>query len=146
MKGRSRRTLFLVSCVSKKRSAACAAKRLYVSPWFSKARAYVESRRLPWFILSAKHGLVRPEQRLAPYEMTLHRMKAAERRVWARRVLRRLQAHSRGCDRVVMLAGKKYREFLVPGLRKTGVRVEVPMARMSIGKQIQWLGRIPLVP
>jgi hypothetical protein len=48
----------LVTCVKSKRSRPAAAKELYISPLFQKQRAYVEQTGLPWFILSAEHGLV----------------------------------------------------------------------------------------
>jgi hypothetical protein len=82
--------MFLVSCVAAKRSAAAPARDLYISDWFQKARAYVEKQGDPWFILSAKHGLVRPDQVLQPYELTLNNMAAKERRAWAQRVLEAL--------------------------------------------------------
>jgi hypothetical protein len=47
----------------------------------------VESAGGPWFILSAKYGLVDPGQVIEPYEMTLNRMGRRERQAWAERVL-----------------------------------------------------------
>jgi hypothetical protein len=35
-------TVYLVSCVSQKRERECAARDLYVSDWFCKARRYAE--------------------------------------------------------------------------------------------------------
>src|SRR6266508_6085183 len=62
--------LYLVSCVSEKRSAPSAARDLYVSSLFRKARAFVEAQHAPWFILSAEHGLVHPDTVIAPYDRT----------------------------------------------------------------------------
>lgn len=59
-----------------------AAKDLYISDWFVKARAYVEQAGDEWFILSAEYGLVSPETVIAPYERTLNTMGIAERRAW----------------------------------------------------------------
>lgn len=59
--------LCLVSCVSKKNDYPCLARDLYVSPWFVGARRYEESLGVPWYILSAKYGLVAPDQVIAPY-------------------------------------------------------------------------------
>ena len=68
------RTIYLVSCVSRKRATPHRAKDLYISDWFLKARAYVEDTHSPWFILSAEYGLVPPDKVLAPYERTLNKM------------------------------------------------------------------------
>ncbi len=66
--------VYLVSCVSKKRSSRAPAKDLYLSDWFIKARNFVEANGGPWFILSAEHGLVAPDDLLEPYEKTLNTM------------------------------------------------------------------------
>ena len=70
---RGRRVAFVVGCprsgttlVQALESAPAKAKDLYTSDWFRKARAYVEHRGGPWFILSAEHGLVDPETVIGP--------------------------------------------------------------------------------
>jgi hypothetical protein len=60
------RTVYLVSCASKKRSIPSPARELYMSAWFTKARDYVERTGSPWFILSAEHGVVSPNRILSP--------------------------------------------------------------------------------
>jgi hypothetical protein len=131
--------LYLVSCVAAKRSAPSPAKDLYISHWFTKARTYVESTGRPWFILSAQYGLLDPDTTVAPYEKTLNTMSAAERQIWAERVLQSLDPMLPGVDRVVILAGQRYRDFLVPALLARGVQVDVPMEGLRIGEQLQWL-------
>lgn len=64
-----RRTVYLVACTKTKAAGPRAAKDLYTSPWFRKARRYVESRPGCWFILSAEHGLLDPETVIAPYRI-----------------------------------------------------------------------------
>lgn len=63
--------VFLVACVAAKLDRPAPARDLYASPWFQKARAYVERQGGAWFILSAKHGLIAPETVIAPYDETL---------------------------------------------------------------------------
>jgi len=135
----SKRTIFLVSCVSKKLPQTAAARDLYQSNWFRLARSYVESRGRPWYILSAEYGLLRPEAVVRPYEKTLNRMSVRERRAWAEAVLSDLRGLVGPGDKVVILAGKKYREFLVPRLEGLGCAVEEPLARLRIGEQKAWL-------
>lgn len=137
-------TIYLVSCVSQKATTAKPAQDLYLSNWFRKAKAYV-LRNLRaqdrWFILSAKHHLVAPERRLAPYEATLLRMKQIERKEWAKRVTVQILRKSTNRDQVVILAGKRYREFLTPNLEAEGYQIEVPMRGLGIGRQLAWLSR-----
>ena len=136
----SSRVVYLVSCVSKKRPQPAPARDLYLSPWFRKARAHVEARGGTWFILSAEHGLLLRDRVVAPYERTLNRMGVAERRAWAARVLEQLDALHLDAQRVVILAGQRYRAFLVPGLHARGLEIEVPMLGLGIGQQLAWLG------
>jgi hypothetical protein len=46
-------------------------KDLCISALFRKERAYTARAAVPWFILSAEHGLVAPDEWLAPYERYL---------------------------------------------------------------------------
>lgn len=134
------RRLYLVSCVSEKQRHPSAAKDLYVSDWFRKARRYAE-RNGEWKILSAKYGLVEPNTVLSPYEQTLNSMPIAQRRQWAETVMRELRTVVSPGDTVVFLAGQRYREFLAPALSDYGVNVEIPMEGLQIGRQLQWLSR-----
>ena len=119
------RRLFLVSCVKTKLSRPGKAKEIYVSDWFRKARAIVEREGCAWRILSAKYGLVHPDDVIEPYEKTLVAMRAAERRSWAGTVLEALEPCLAEADAVVFLAGARYREFLEPSLRSRGNAVGV---------------------
>ena len=129
--------LCLVSCVKEKRSSAAPAKDLYTSALFTKTRRLVEAMNWPWFILSAEHGLVHPEDEIAPYDTTLKSMGVDERRGWAAAVRESLEPHLAGVGAVAVFAGKPYREFLVPCLRRRGIEVHVRMRK--IGKQLKWL-------
>src|SRR5260370_40393815 len=119
--------MFLVSCVSAKRSKPLPARELYCSDWFVKARAYVETQGKDWFILSAKHGLVEPHDVIDPYNETLNEMSSGERRAWAERVAVKLRPKCRDGTEVIVLAGQAYREHLLPILQGWGCRVRVPM-------------------
>jgi hypothetical protein len=132
-------TIYLVSCVSKKRSAPAPARDLYTSDWFVKARHFVERTRSPWFILSAEHGLVSPHLIVAPYERTLNTMSAPERLAWAVRVKAQMETSLPAADRIVVLAGMRYREHLMDYLRQRARTVDVPMEGLAIGKQLRYL-------
>lgn len=129
----------LVSCVKSKRSTATRAADLYTSPLFRGLREYAERVSDEWYILSAEHGLVHPDRVLAPYERTLNSMRKAERQAWAENVRSRLlEVLPPGAD-VVILAGARYREGLIPFLELKGFPVSVPLEGLSFGRQLQWL-------
>jgi hypothetical protein len=56
----------LVACAGTKVPRQAAAKDLYASALFLKSRSYAERVGGRWFILSAKHGLLGPEELVAP--------------------------------------------------------------------------------
>ena len=133
--------VYLVSCVSKKLPHPAPARDLYTSPLFCKARSYVERTGCPWFVLSAKYGLVDPDEVIAPYDLTLNTMRVADRREWASGVLAQLAPHLKNVGAVTFLAGQRYLQFLEAPLRSRGLDVSVPMEGLKIGEQLGWLNR-----
>lgn len=129
----------LVSCVKSKRERESAARDLYTSTWFAGVRGIAERHRKGWYILSALYGLVEPRSVIAPYDFTLNRCGVAERRGWADRVFDALVRAEPDLRRVVIFAGLRYREFLVPKLAAAGITVEVPMEHLRRGEQLAWL-------
>lgn len=131
----------LISCVSRKRAFATEAWCLYDSPLFAKARQYVEKLCDRWYILSAKYGLITPHQIIEPYEETLKTKPRMAREGWAIKVWEQLRPLLTQGDHVVVLAGVRYREFLVPLIVEHGCTVDVPLEGKSIGRQLQSLSQ-----
>lgn len=129
----------LVSCVKTKANIACSAGDLYTSAWFTKAKSLIERSGLDWFILSAEHGLVDPRMVIAPYEKTLNKMGVADRKSWAARVTAQMSDLLPEAHEVVILAGDRYRENLMPYLRNRFPKVTIPMEGLTSGRQLNWL-------
>src|SRR5438045_3747628 len=102
----------LVSCSKTKQSVAAPARYLYTSELFKKASAYCEATYDRWFILSAVHGLVEPTQVVEPYDKTLKRISGKERREWASKVLKQIQAAGLQNETFYFHAGDTYRQHL----------------------------------
>lgn len=134
--------LILVGCVKSKLNSRSPAKDLYNSRLWCCRRAYADQADVPWYILSAKHGLLTPETSIAPYDSTLADLPAAQRRVWAARVVNALTAKVPGLwGKVIEIhAGKLYVDYgLEDGLREAGTIVRRPLAHVSgIGPQCRW--------
>lgn len=131
------RTIILISCSSRKTAQPAPAAELYQGTLFKASLAWAE-QQIPdaIYILSAKHHLVEPGEVLEPYDLTLNDMPTAELRQWSDTVLVQLKsATDIERDRFVILAGDKYRRFLLPHLN----RVELPLECMRIGEQVQFL-------
>ncbi|MFL1596232.1 hypothetical protein NQ854_25405 [Rhodococcus ruber] len=149
--GTGRADLLLVTCVKSKLKVPAAAKDLYVSPLFTRQRAYAESRGLPWFILSAEHGLVAPEEWLAPYERYLPDTPAAYRAAWGRWVAERLDLLAGPLPGTVVEihAGAPYVQAIAPHLTAKGAAVVTPLDGLSMGQRLGWYtahGAVPAAP
>ena len=132
--------IVLVSCVKSKLPIAAPARTLYCSDWFVKARHLVERSSAPWFILSARYGLVSPDKKIEPYELTLNKMGIHQRRAWADEVFKALEPELPQYRRVIFFAGIRYREFLAGRLLSYGLHVDIPMEGLAQGKQLSWMG------
>ena len=129
--------IILVACASKKRATRTRAAELYISTLFKYSLQY--ARKLnpdAIFILSAKHGLLTLDEEIEPYDVTLNKMRANERKAWANRVVEQLEGHADlQHDHFILLAGERYRQYLLPHLTS----YEVPLEGLRIGGQLQYL-------
>ena len=134
--------LILVGCVKKKRPNAGPAQDIYTSTLWQYRRAYAELHGCPWYILSAKHGLLAPGTWIERYDLALPDLSAFERRVWSRGVLDALAAEVPTLDgkTIEIHAGKHYVENgLEKGLREAGAVVRCPLAHVvGMGVQYAW--------
>lgn len=132
--------LLLVACVKEKLPAPAAAQDLYVSTLFRKERAYAEPTGVPWFILSAEHGLVAPAEWLSPYDRYLPDTPAACREAWAAWVVERLELLAGSLRRktIEIHAGASYVDPLRERLRAKGATVFAPLHGLSLGQRLAW--------
>lgn len=132
----------LVGCVAKKQTGGAPAKDLYRSTLWRGRRRYAEATGLPWFILSALHGLVEPDQHLAPYNVALSDLTAADRRAWGARVVVDLAERVPLSGAVLEVhAGSAYRNAIQEPLRREGAHMTVPLQGLKLGQQLAWYGK-----
>jgi hypothetical protein len=128
----------LISCTKLKHDFECKAQDMYLpSNLFSKAREYVENKGYDkWFILSAKYGLLDPNELIETYNVTLNNMKANEIKEWSVGVFDKLIQHSP--THIDFYAGEKYRKYIIPLLEMKGVDYNIPLKGLGIGQQMQY--------
>ena len=118
----------LVSCVKSKQDSPAPAGDLYTSPTRTFGTFCPPSTVCCILIRS-----------FAPYERTLNAMRKSDRLAWARRVQKQIMQVLPPDAEVIVLAGLRYREELIPFLRKRGFGVTVPLEGLGFGKQLQRL-------
>jgi hypothetical protein len=125
----------LVACSKSKANSPAPACTLYTSPLFRKAAAYCHRRYDRWFILSARHGLVAPDEVLHPCDETLVGRPRAVREAWAGCVVAQLERRGLRRARFWLHAGRAYADVLAGRLD-----CELPLAGLGIGERLAWYG------
>ena len=132
--------IVLISCTKKKLSQPEKAKNIYMpSAYFRKMRAFAEKFGDVWFILSAKHHLLNPEEIIEPYHNYLGSFNKVMLKKWADIVISELSTHVDKGDEVTLIAGKKYVEYIIIDLQHMDLKVKWPIEGMRIGEQMHWL-------
>ena len=127
----------LLACSRTKADRPSSARELYVSPLFRAAREYAENRYGPgqWLILSARYGLVDPDQVLAPYDLSLRQLTARQREAWGDRIAIELTDRFPAGTVLWFHAGALYRDAIAPVVAH---QVRFPLAGLGIGQQLAW--------
>lgn len=122
----------LIGCSATKLDRAAPARDLYTGRVFTASVAYAESRGLPWFVLSALHGVIPPDQVIEPYDVTVAGLTRGERLSWAGRIAEQLD-EIRAPGRVEVLAGAEY----VKACERYGRHrtFEAPLAGLGVGER-----------
>ncbi len=148
--------LVLISCSKTKAfkgQESLKAKDAYCSPLFNKSKEWAEGKGLNWAVISARHGVVWPNQEIEDYDLTLSELSKEQKKKWAEMVSSQLYIWSLDSSvenaeeepQVIALAGKAYTEPLKKGLKsffKEGGReitVEEPLEGLQVGQRLSKL-------
>ncbi len=132
----------LIGCVAQKLNHPAPARDLYTSALFRYRLAWAERHADRVFVLSAGYHLVELDQVLQPYDASLNTASKEERLAWAATVWGQLHQRLDVPEtRFTLLAGRNYVTHLRQWLRVNAAACETPLARMPIGRQLQWLKR-----
>lgn len=102
--------------------------RLYRSAGFERAREFAASSGDPWFVLSAKHGLLDPDDVVGPYELLMDERSGGYRAAWGEWVCAQL------ADRVQLAGvtvevhgGVDFAQPLRQPLQRRGAVLDIPL-------------------
>jgi hypothetical protein len=153
------KTIALVGCGKEKRRTECAAKDLYTGSLFRTAREWAETFADAWWIASAKHLILHPNDVIEPYDSALSDLKADDRRWRTCQIQSHFRARWIDCcrfgkndrgfqvavekPRVVLLASREYLfGFLEQRERALcSMDFEMPLDGLGIGQRIAYLKR-----
>jgi hypothetical protein len=137
--------VILIGCVRTKKAVASAASELFASPLFEGRRWYAVSSGRPWYILSAKFGLLAAGDVIGPYDVYLAAQSPGYRKAWGEFVTAQLERHEHALSgrRIEVHAGAAYVDPLRGPLAVRGAVLAVPLAHLRQGEQLAWYGRHP---
>jgi hypothetical protein len=133
------RAHILISCSKTKGDYRGPAKDLYRSPLFSKSRKLAEMQGFSYSILSAKHGLVAPDEMIDPYDQTLKGAPKSYRVEWGRQVADSIKNTLSHRDMLIFLAGNDYFDPLKEFLDASQWRICLPLQHFSLGTRLSVL-------
>jgi hypothetical protein len=143
----------LVGCGKTKVAHPAPACQLYVGNLFTATRRYVEAQRLggcfdAWYILSARYGLVHPDQVIEPYEATMDGKTVDQLAAWVNKVDGAFRCGSPGYGKwtmkggrlaVYILAGAAYADPLADAWHGLSWKIDTPLAGLQMGQRLAWL-------
>jgi hypothetical protein len=138
---KAHRKVAFIACSATKLDSPALAREMYQGSLFKKSKEFIQSSVDDWFILSAKYGLLSPDQQIEPYEQTLNNMSKSEREAWGKAVLKQLEGRLKKGDQLYFLCGERYYEEISSALSDMGYEIKFPLRGLGgIGYQLQWLG------
>jgi hypothetical protein len=108
--------------------APTAAAALFLSAGFARAKELAAASGVPWFVLSAKHGLLDPDDVVGPYDLQLGERSPAYRSVWGEWVVGQLAERVALEGAVVEVhGGVDFAQPLRHPLGRRGARLEMAL-------------------
>jgi len=98
-----------------------------------------ESWGVPFSILSAKHGLLHPDETIDPYDVALKGQPKSFKSEWARRVAAQLCLTFDSKKQFIVLAGDDYYLPLAHAMHDSDPRFLLPMVGLSLGHRLTFL-------
>jgi hypothetical protein len=111
---RDENVLIITSCTKNKLDIpddeSVAAKDLYLGTMFGKVKKYSAAMKYEYMIISAKYGLLSPDEKIKTYNKVLSKKSDAD--AIRDQVEERLTPILGNYDKILVIAGKNYREVL----------------------------------
>jgi len=130
----------LVAAAQRRRVGVRQAREQFASsPTFRRARDYCEREYGEWYILSASHLLLPPQQVIGPDDQRLSAFTVDERLAWAAQVAERLrQRRDRTAEPLtfILFASHNYAKLLMRAASE--LSIELPLQGLAPRDRLRW--------
>ena len=133
------KTIVLISCSSEKESTATTAEQLYTSSLFKKSLACAKKLNPDAiYILSDKYYLLKLEDKVEYYDISIKDMSSQEKKAWGEEVIAKLkQVADLKNDKFIILAGENYLKQILPHI--SSENIELPLKGQKRGVRLRTL-------
>lgn len=122
---------YIVACGEKKLPYPTKAKNLYQGSYFTACFNYAKEMSDSIYIISAKHGLIKPDEVISPYNLRIN----DEEAITAQEVKEQAQQLKILDSEIVVLGGNEYVKFI----KKIWPNAK-QVLKGGLLRQIKWLG------
>jgi hypothetical protein len=131
----------LISCSKSKGGHRDIARNMYVSPLYRKSVMVAEGWGLSFSILSAKYGLLEPDETIEPYDLTLKGASKQFKSEWAIKVDEQIRTSIDRKRHLILLAGDDYYAPLIEAGKDRPLGFLAPMHGLSLGNRLVFLNQ-----
>jgi hypothetical protein len=131
----------LISCSKSKGGHRDLARNMYVSSLYRKSVMVAEGWGLSFSILSAKHGLLDPDETIEPYDLTLKGASKQFKLEWAHKVDEQIRGSRIRNKYLIVLAGDDYYAPLTEAGTRDPLKFFAPMRGLSLGNRLVFLNQ-----
>lgn len=133
----------LIGCGSRKAMRVTPAGEIYIGGLFAARRQYAEASGLPWFIVSAKYGILDPSTLVKPYDLKISDLSQVDRAAWKLGTVMQLLDRVGDAAELRRISfelhlGADYAEPLSETLLNAGFSYSWPVKGLGIGEQLKW--------
>ncbi|WP_158666128.1 DUF6884 domain-containing protein [Pseudomonas sp. SWI36] len=132
--------IFVIGCGRHKRKSPTPAKDLYTSDRFKRSKSIAKNIGSSFFVLSAKHGLLQPNQLVEPYDVDIGTLDPDTKKQWATEVLQALSELNNGA-KVILLAESNYAHplLLLASELQCNIEIICPFINLNLEHIPIWL-------
>lgn len=128
----------VISCGRRKNNFRTQAKNLYTGNLFIAARKFCECNYSDWIILSAKYGVLFPEQMVEPYDLFIDDFTEDEKINWSNTVANKIMKMFDSNKTIDFYTSKNYQKYVIPILTRGGYSTTENLNNLRVALKTKW--------
>lgn len=122
--------VYIISCTKNKKSNVDCAGSIYKSANYTNAKRFSIKHSDVWLILSAKYGLLMPDEIISKYDLNIIDCSYEYTRKWADDVISRINNLCDKDDRIFIFATNEYSSKIVDRIEEVSPKILLPYSRL----------------